>query len=258
METNNVKLPETVFLKGGKRAVVLMHAYTGNPNDVRSLGRVLNSNGYTVLMPLFAGHGTKRAEDILAAGPESWHQQLVNHMQHLKDEGYDEVAVFGLSLGGVFAMSALERYPEQVIGGGIFCSPIAAEIETNILPTFKYYARTNMKRAGSEDGEVEQRMSEIEKTLPIQLAEISDYSAEVFHQLKTVKQPTLLVQAGQDKMINPDDVYDVADELINSQPQIKWYPESGHVITIGPEKKEFEADVLLFINQLNWHYSLEA
>lgn len=256
METK--KQAKTVFLRGGQRAVLLMHAYTGTPNDVRSLGRFLNKAGYTVLMPLFAGHGTDCPEDILGSGPDEWHTELGMYLSELKKNGYEEVAVFGLSLGGIFAMKSLELYPTQVIGGGFFCSPVSPNFKTNIIPSFKFYAKSTMQSSNVDSDELASRLTTIADTMPQQLEAISAYSKEVFEELATVKQPTLLVQSGKDQMINPDDVYDVADELIHSQPEIKWYPESGHVVTVGPEKKEFEADVLLFINQLNWQASLKS
>lgn len=245
-------LPKTVFFRGGKRAVILMHAYTGTPNDVRSLGRYLNNQGYTVLMPLFEGHGTTRPEDILEAGPSIWKKQLNDYLQEFQANGYNEVAVFGLSLGGLFAMSAVTDSTEQIIGGGEFCSPITPENETNIFPTFLYYAKTVMKKAGCGEAEINRRLMDIEKLLPKQLGEIKEFSSKVFNQLPYVTQPTLLVQAAKDKMINPNDVYEVEKQLKASPSVVKWYPESGHVITVGPEKKQLQEDVLSFINNLNW------
>lgn len=249
---------ETIFLKGSQRAILLMHAYTGSPSDVRSLGRELNKAGYTVLMPLFSGHGTDNPEDILAAGPNVWQNELEMYVSELEKHGYKEVAVFGLSLGGIFAMKSLEQFPDRVIGGGIFCSPVSPTFKTNIIPSFKFYAKSKMQRANVNEIELNQRLTDINESLGKQLVMISDYSKEVYNDLSLINQPTLLVQAGKDQMINPDDVYDVADALIHSQPKVKWYPESGHVVTVGPERKEFEKDVLLFINQLNWQASLNS
>ena len=52
-------LPNELYIKKGKRAVLLFHAYTGSPNDVRMLARRLERENYTVLAPMFSGHGTK-------------------------------------------------------------------------------------------------------------------------------------------------------------------------------------------------------
>lgn len=251
------EFPGATFLAGGKRAVLLMHAYTGTPNDVRSLGRHLNQAGYTVLMPLFDGHGTENPEDILAKGPKDWLQSMTNYLQAFSHAGFKEVAVFGLSLGGIFAIRSLELFPDQVIGGGYFCSPVADTFETNIIPSFKFYSKSTMQKAGVSQSDIDRRLESIASVLDTQISEVGAFSKVTFEELEKVTQPTLLVQAGKDKMIDPDSVYDVADELINSQPKIKWYPESGHVVTIGPERKAFEKDVLLYLNKLKWHDRLD-
>ena len=40
-------LPQEIYFKNGKRAVLLLHAYTGSPNDVRMLARQLEKENYT-------------------------------------------------------------------------------------------------------------------------------------------------------------------------------------------------------------------
>ena len=36
-----IKLPQPFFFQEGKRAVLLLHGFTGNSSDVRQLGRFL-------------------------------------------------------------------------------------------------------------------------------------------------------------------------------------------------------------------------
>ena len=40
------------------RAVILFHAYTGTPADVRMLAQFLHRHDYAVYVPVFSGHGT--------------------------------------------------------------------------------------------------------------------------------------------------------------------------------------------------------
>ncbi len=42
----------------------------------------------------------------------------------LRERGYQEIAIFGLSMGGIFSMHALTEQLTGLIGGGFFCSPI--------------------------------------------------------------------------------------------------------------------------------------
>ncbi len=52
-----VSLPEPFFFEAGKRAVLLLHGFTGSSADVRILGRFLEKEGYTVKAPHYKGHG---------------------------------------------------------------------------------------------------------------------------------------------------------------------------------------------------------
>ena len=56
------------------RAVILFHAYTGTPADVRMLAQFLHRHDYAVYVPVFSGHGTPDVEDILASSPEAWYE----------------------------------------------------------------------------------------------------------------------------------------------------------------------------------------
>ena len=112
------QFPEALFFPKGSKAILLLHAYTGSYNDVRMLARMLESKGYTVYAPLFTGHGTKNPADILAQHPSTWWEDTTQALTFLRNLGYQQIAVFGLSMGGLYAMAALQE--ENVIGGENF------------------------------------------------------------------------------------------------------------------------------------------
>ena len=41
-------------------------------------------------------------------------------------------------------------------------------------------------------------------------------------------------------------------KLVQQKKEIKWYEESGHVITLDKEKSQLHQDVYDFLEQLNW------
>ena len=50
---------KTFLLEGSNRkAVLLIHGYTGTPSEMLPLGNYLNQLGYTVLCRRLPGHGT--------------------------------------------------------------------------------------------------------------------------------------------------------------------------------------------------------
>ncbi len=248
-----IELPAPLYFKGGKKAVLLLHAYSGTPNDVRLLARFLEKNDFTVYAPLFHGHGTLDPRDILKSGPEDWWADVEKSIAFLKKESFSTIAVFGLSMGGIFALRALECFSEAVLSGGAFCSPIFPEAKTNILPSFLTYSEKVLKLGGKNHQEIETELAELEPLLNEQLTQIKKFSQKVYTNLENIRQPVFLAQAGQDKMIEPDSVYKTQSALKNSAAELYWYAESGHVITVDKVHKELEQDILIFLEKMSWN-----
>ncbi|MGL6145988.1 MAG: alpha/beta hydrolase, partial [Macrococcoides caseolyticum] len=116
-----IRLPEPFFFEEGKRAVLLLHGFTGNSSDVRQLGRFLQKKGYTSYAPHYEGHGVP-PEELLASSPHVWWSQVLEAYDFLVEKGYNEIAVAGLSLGGVFALK-LAQY-RDVLAVATMCSPM--------------------------------------------------------------------------------------------------------------------------------------
>src|SRR5699024_10118884 len=116
-----VSLPKPFTFKAGKRAVLLLHGFTGNSADVRQLGRFLEKKGYTCHAPQYRGHGVP-PEELVKTGPDEWWEDVMEAYNHLKDNGYDEIAVCGLSLGGVFSLKL--GYNVPIKGIIPMCAPM--------------------------------------------------------------------------------------------------------------------------------------
>lgn len=244
-------LPKPLYAKHSKRAVLLLHAYSGSPNDVRMLARYLEKSEYTVYAPLFTGHGTLAPQDILAQKTETWWEDTKQAIHFLKAEGFSQVAVFGLSMGGIFAVRALAEQPE-IISGGCFCSPISP-VENHVPENFERYERYVLKLAGESEQEIEETVAALRPNVYQQLAEIQNQAAITEGKLSNIQAPVFLAQAGQDEMIDPAGVYETAKKLADKRVTLQWYPNSKHVITVGESRKLLEKDVLEFLENLPWN-----
>ena len=69
--------------------------------------------------------------------------------------------------------------------------------------------------------------------------DIQDQAAIVESRLSDIQQPIFLAQAGKDEMIDPNGVFETA-QVEPSAVTLQWYPESGHVITVGTARRELE------------------
>lgn len=247
-----IKLPEPLFVEHGERAVILFHAYSGSSNDVRMMCRFLEKKNYTVYTPIFSGHATLSPEDILSETATQWEQDAQEAVDFLKNRGYKKIAVLGLSMGGIFAMNLLTRGEEAIIGGGFFCSPIFP-VKNKVPENFAVYAETVLRTAETNETELADRMVKIKEQSIQQLQQIENYAAKTAADLKKITTPIFAAQAGKDEMIDATGVFQTIEGLTHTKITFNWYPNSGHVLTVGPEHKELEQDVANYLDTLLWN-----
>ena len=245
-------LPKPLFTENGPRAVLLLHAYSGSSNDMRMLSRYLEKENYTVYSPNFSGHATLAPENILEKTTSDWQQDTLSAFQFLKEKGYQQIAVFGLSMGGVFATASLADQLEGVIGGGFFCSPIFP-VENKVPENFILYAQQVLKIAGVSEDERVKRLVKIKQDAREQMNDIETFSLQTAKKLDKVNVPVFMAQAGNDEMIDATGVYQTANALTQARFTLNWYPNGGHAVTVGPEHKQLEQDVAAFLNTLSWN-----
>ncbi|MDN4554809.1 alpha/beta hydrolase [Lacticaseibacillus paracasei] len=237
--------PQPFEYEGTDTGVVLLHAYTGSPNDMNFMGRALQRAGYGVYAPLFTGHGTIEPMDILTKGnPDIWWAEASAAVSHMTAK-YDRVFVFGLSLGGIFAMKALEILP-GVTAGGVFSSPILPG-KHHLVPGFLKYAQYMNRLAGVSD-----ESTQILAYLPGQLAAIDNFATGVAADLYLVNKPIFIGQAGADELVDGQLAYQLRDALINApQVDFHWYDNAKHVITVNSAHHALQQDVIAFMQQEN-------
>jgi len=88
----------------------VLHGFTGNPQSMRTVAKVLADAGFSVELPLLPGHGTS-VQDMIptrwadyAEAAETAYEQLHSSCAH--------VAIFALSMGGTLACWLAERHRE--------------------------------------------------------------------------------------------------------------------------------------------------
>ncbi|KAB7704195.1 alpha/beta fold hydrolase [Bacillus aerolatus] len=244
-----LSLPKPFTFEAGKRAVLLLHGFTGNSADVRMLGRFLEKKGYTSHAPHYKGHGVP-PEELVHTGPEDWWQDVMGGYEHLKSLGYDEIAVAGLSLGGVFSLKL--GYTVPVKGIVTMCAPMYIKSEEVMYNGIVDYAREFKKFEGKSNEVIEEEIEEFKKTPMNTLKSLQGLISDVRSNVDMIYAPTFVVQARHDAMINPESANIIYDEIESTMKEIKWYEKSGHVITLDKEKEQLHEDIYAFLERLDW------
>lgn len=241
--------PKPFFFKHGKRAVLLLHGFTGTSADVRMLGRFLEKHDYTSLAPHYRGHGTE-PEDILDTTPEQWWQDVLDAYNELKEAGYEEIAVAGLSLGGVFSLKLASEFPLK--GVVSMCAPMKMKAPERLYEGVLKYAKDYKTYAGFSGEQIQADLAELKtKTMP-GLYDMPELVENVRRQVGELYTPLLVVQAVHDEVIDPQSAQIIYDEAQSPEKDLRWYEKSGHVITLGPEKQQLHEEILAFLESLDW------
>lgn len=242
--------PKPFTFEGGKRAVLLLHAFTGSSADVRMLGRYLQKRGYTCHAPIYKGHAVA-PEELMTTSPHDWWQDVDNAWQQLRNDGYDEIAVAGLSLGGLFTLKTASMF--DVKGVVPMCAPMTTSGNVDRLYQGVLQYAKEYKQLENKSKEVVEKEMEEFKKLPLDTLEsISDLIEEVRDSLDMIDAPTLVVQAKLDQMVELKSAEIIYEGILSDEKELKWYENSHHVITMGPEKDQLHEDIYQFLEQLDW------
>ncbi|PAD45215.1 alpha/beta hydrolase [Shouchella clausii] len=241
--------PKPFTFEGGQRAVLLLHGFTGTTADVRMLGRFLQKHGYTCHAPLYRGHGVP-PEELVKYSPEDWWADVQAAFEQLQQDGYKEIAVCGLSLGGVFSLKAGFSMPVKGIIS--MCAPVRPKTEEAIKVGMLRYAKEYKRLEKKDDAVIEAEISALAENSLEPLYQLRQLMDDVREQLDLIYAPTFVVQARHDEMIDTESATIILDNVGTDDKQLKWYEHSTHVITLGEEKEQLHEDILEFLNHLDW------
>ncbi|MFD0050133.1 alpha/beta hydrolase [Actinomycetes bacterium NPDC127524] len=244
-----IKLPQPFTFEGGKRAVLLLHGFTGNSSDVRMLGRFLEKRGYTCHAPQYKGHAVP-PEELVETGPADWWKDVMRGYDFLKAKGHQEIAVAGLSLGGVFSLKL--GYTVPIKGIVPMCAPMYIKSEETMYKGVLAYAREFKRREGKTAEEIETEMARFAGTPMKTLKALQELISDVRGHVDHIYAPVFVAQARLDEMINTDSANIIYNGAESDLKRIKWYEESGHVITLDKERDMLHEDIYGFLEELDW------
>lgn len=247
-----VREPEPFLFEHGPNAVILLHAYAGSSNDMRMMGRALEKDDYTVYAPIFTGHATSDPRHVLIKGSTSqWQTDAQNAVQFMLDKGYQSIAIFGLSMGGIYTTKMLETYP-QLVAGGTFASPVVRFGGSNVPVEFPKMAARKYDKMGTAAEEKAQGLQWIKDNVKNQLDEIETFTENVADNLNQIKVPFFIAQGGADEMIDPENGNAFKQRLIelNKEVEFHFYPDATHVLTVNSAHRELESDVRKFLAKI--------
>lgn len=222
---------EPFFFPGGERGALLLHGFTGTPAEMRLAGEFLNRLGYTVLGPRLAGHGTS-PEELAGTVWRHWYADAEDGFYLLRGL-CREVAVVGLSMGGLLALRLAAEYPvDRVVAVN---APIfLRDRRVRLLPVYRLFQRYALKKRRPLAVNDAYSIS-YEQTPLASVASLLELVKATDGLLSAVAAPTLLIQSRNDGTVRPDSAEYIYRRLGCRDRRLVWLERSGHVATIDVE-----------------------
>lgn len=237
----------TYYEQRGPKAIILFHAYTSTPMDVLSLGRALARENYTVYMPTFAGHGLDNPDDILSYGIDDWIKNGEDAYQKLVNDGYENISVFGLSLGGIIATDLMLKH--DVTAYGAFSSPLMPNQGTNIPSYFWQWYQAKKRKMGATEADITSQKDRVLERVNEILKGINDHVISMSKEYGNVNLPIFLGQGKLDGMIESTEVRKLVKEFSQVEVDFHCYQKAPHVITTGRAGTDLRKDLLAFLEK---------
>lgn len=247
----SVPFEKAVYLPGSSQriGVLLLHSYTGTTRDMNLLGRLMQRQGYSVMVPLYSGHDTADIKSVLDYSPMIWRQEAHEAYYWMAKQDFDYFFVFGLSLGGILATDIMAQADFKGCGGGIFNAPVKTQEPIDISASFMHLGQFLAERR-NDQAAFREEFDDILEGHWHQMRELEALKADIEPRLSLIDKPFYIAQSGEDELIDPEDAYHLQDSLVNAQISYHYFPHNTHSITTNRDRKAFDQSVLDFIDRV--------
>lgn len=232
--------PAPFLFEGGPTGVVLTHGWTGAPTEMRPLGEFLTARGLTVFGPRLAGHGTEPAE-MNATCWQDWYASLVEAYDQMRAR-CERVFVAGISMGSLLTLHLAARHARPPTGIILYAPAVQiADRRLLLTPVLRFFVKLAPKDESAHD------FIDPEGPLRVWSYEIHPVPAAyqlwrlknvVRGELELITVPTLIVHGRRDQLVYPAAAQEVYDRIASPDKTLRWFENSGHVITVDAEREQ--------------------
>ncbi len=231
--------------------MLVIHGFGGTPCEVSELVAICNRKKWMVRAPLLPGHGVA-ASMLGSISYYDWIKHVEYHFLELSNS-VDQVAIVGLSMGGLLALRVVETIADPTTPCCLISTPF------NIVPSLFRPFITVLGRIGlsvrSKGKDVEGSSDEVldcQSVGSIPLAAVRQMLLlrdEVLKRLKNVKNPVLIIHSKKDEIISVKDAKQVYMRIGSSQKKLVILEYGGHNLLKDFNRKEVAALIVRWLEQ---------
>lgn len=241
---------EPFFFPNGPVGALLIHGFTGTPNEMRPLGEALAADGQTVLGIRLPQHGTTPS-DMFHSRASDWFQATLDGYELLRGQ-CASVVVMGLSMGGALALWLAAHHPVAgVVALSTPSQPYHDRMDwrARFAEGISFFLPFIPKKFHAATDPVMRAKRVAYPTYPTRA--ITQFRA-VIHQaakvLPHVTAPAFIAHSRADETIPPESAPYIYQHLGSADKELLWLERSGHVITEEAERGWLFERLIAFIH----------
>lgn len=246
---------DSIYKRGSNGAgVLLLHGFTGTADSMRPLANRLFNEGYTVLAPLLAGHGTT-AKQCAETGWREWLQSAQKSYMELHEK-CSKIFVCGLSLGGLLSLKMCLAAPQSLSAICTLSTPLYLNAWVRaVLPIIWHSPLRKVWRFQKKWG-VDIKNTSAKQNfwnynlMPIAcIASIMELQRTIAQNLGAIQTPLLLIHSRHDNTAPYDSMNRIARAVSSPITETVTLENSYHVVTIDNDREIVNEKVAEFFNR---------
>lgn len=223
---------EPFFYPGNRVGCLLVHGFTGTPDEMHLLGKHLAGEGFSVLGIRLFAHATS-PQDMLRAQWHDWYASVEDGW-YLLSNITDRIILIGLSLGGILSLYFASQFPAT----GVIAMATPHHLPNDprkpfirIISWFLPYIQKGNPKWFEEKAYNERICYPVDPTRAY--LEVDKILREMRSNLAKVTCPVLLMYSIDDPTIKIEDQHmqNIYDNLGSTNKKYCWIENSGHVLT---------------------------
>lgn len=234
---------------GGEVGCLLLHGFTGSPDEMRLLGEHLAGRGYSVMAPRLFGHGTN-VQDMNRARYRDWIANAEDGY-HLLSSHCDTVFALGLSMGACLSLLLSRRAP--LAGVVAMSTPIKLPDDPR-LPFARLlsllWPRVDKPRSHRHADEDWPPTFAYDYYPTRAVAELAELLARMRSELPRVAAPVLLLHAHDDSAVSPAAMDQIERALGAAEVATCLIERSGHLIPVDEGREQTFARIEDFLQRM--------
>ncbi len=229
-----------------KEHCVLVHGFTGSPEELEPLADALRDAGYEVSVPVLYGHGSG-SEDLRGATASSWIQSVQPIVETAIANG--PVHLIGFSMGAMVCAVLAAKFPVASI---TMLSPAVFYVGPRQL--FRQIAGVIKESWAGREFDSTALRKRIDKVSNTPLSSVKQFRRMVQlgkAALPDIRAPLCVIQGEKDEIVEPRSASYVCTKAASELKELHFLSQSTHLICHGAEYQTVNHLVLKFLSGLH-------